>query len=126
VTASINGVELWRKLGTHRWAVPKAWGPDGWMLQAKNGDGIVIVTVAPPPIPDDQEADWIHASISRKTMPTYGDLAKLHQAVWPDGWAYQMFAPPSEHVNIHERALHLWGRLDGSPVMPNFGVYGTI
>jgi hypothetical protein len=37
-----------------------------------------------------------------------------------------MFAPPAEHVNIHERALHLWGRVDGSPVMPNFGVYGTI
>jgi hypothetical protein len=37
-----------------------------------------------------------------------------------------VFAPPSEHVNIHDHALHLWGRLDGARVLPDFGRFGTI
>jgi hypothetical protein len=129
--SSLDGVTIHRRLGSHKWLRPVPWGPDGWMMRAKNGDGIVIVTVSPAPgAPADQEWEnddaWIHASISRNTMPTYGDLANLHAAVWEDGWAYQMFAPPEAHVNIHERALHLWGRFDGAPVLPNFGLYGTI
>jgi len=46
--------------------------------------------------------------------------------VWPAGYAYQVFAPPSQHVNIHPYALHLWGKVDGSPTLPEFGKYGTI
>ena len=129
MTASIDGLQIRKRLGTEKWKAPMVWGPDGWMFQAKNGDGIVIVTVSPPPDgPDDgsEEEAWIHASISRQTMPTYGDLVRLHQAVWPTGWAYQMFAPPESHVNIHPRALLLWGKLDGAPQLPNFGVFGTI
>ena len=115
-----------RAMGTHKWTEPQPWGPSGWMMMAKNGDGIVIATLAPAPgRPDDEE--WLHASISRKaTMPTYGDLVKLHKAVFGDGYAYQVFAPPSDHVNIHERALHLWGRADGAALLPDFGMYGTI
>jgi hypothetical protein len=46
--------------------------------------------------------------------------------VFGHGWSYQVFAPPSQHVNIHEHALHLWGRVDGTNVLPSFGVLGTI
>lgn len=59
-------------------------------------------------------------------MPTYDDLCLLHRAVFKDGYAYQVFAPPSRHVNIHQYALHLWGRSDGKPVLPEFGCEGTI
>jgi hypothetical protein len=31
-----------------------------------------------------------------------------------------VFAPPTDHVNIHEYALHLFGRLDGTPALPDF------
>jgi len=71
------------------------------------------------------ETPWLHASIARDHMPAYADLVMLHRAVYP-GFAYQVFAPPSSHVNIHPYALHLWGRADGEPAMPDFGRFGTI
>ena len=49
----------------------------------------------------------------------------MHRAVFP-GYAYQVFAPPESHVNIHGNALHLWGRADGKPILPEFGDMGTI
>lgn len=85
----------------------------------------VIVSIgAYPGGPTDE---WMHASLSlQDQMPTYDDLVLLHKAVWPDGWAYQVFAPPEHHINIHAYALHLWGRPDGRAELPNFGENGTI
>jgi hypothetical protein len=124
----IDGLQLRKRLGKAEWMVPAPWGPEGWMLKALDGNGIVLVSAAPAPDnPSEADEDlWLHASISRREIPSYEDLVMLHKAVWPDGWAYQLFAPPADHVNIHPRALHLWGRLDGSPALPNFGMYGTI
>lgn len=92
------------------------YGPTAeWIMQSEQDDW-----------PPDAQM-WLHASISRPhEIPTYDDLARMHQAVWPDGWSYQVFAPASEHVNIHPFALHLWGRLDGRAELPNFGALGTI
>jgi len=59
-------------------------------------------------------------------MPSYNDLKRMHRGVFGDGHAYQVFAPAAEHVNIRSNALHIWGRLDGLPVLPNFGRLGTI
>lgn len=70
--------------------------------------------------------EWIHASIAGPTMPSYDDLTRLHRAVFGDGYAYQVFAPASDHVNIHEHAVHLWGRADGARVTPDFGRLGSI
>lgn len=92
----------------------------GW--DSVDGTARVIVTAAEH---DGQE--WVHASMSRVgEMPTYDDLVLLHRAVFGEGWAYQVFAPAEHHVNIHAFALHLWGRADGKPTMPNFGELGTI
>ena len=92
-------------------------------MVAKGEPASVIVTCAP----QDDGLEWIHASISRDFMPSYEDLVTLHTSVWKGrGWAYQVFAPASDHVNIHEFALHLWGRRDGQPALPNFGAGGTI
>lgn len=73
---------------------------------------------------------WIHASITRVDglMPTYDDLAWLKAAVFgPNGYACQIFPATAEHVNIHDRCLHLWGPLDPKdwPV-PKMGEYGSI
>jgi hypothetical protein len=57
-------------------------------------------------------------------MPDYGDLELMHRAVFGDGWAYQVFTSPADHINIHEYCLHLLGRLDGAPALPDF-TYGT-
>lgn len=121
--SAINPGPLRRAFGREKWAVPEPFG-SGWVMVTKERGSSVIVSVAR--FEDDQE--WVHASLShRDRLPTYEDLVTLHRAVWgEDGYAIQIFAPPRDHVNIHQFALHLWGRLDGSRVWPDFGRYGTI
>lgn len=93
------------------------------LVLATTPSGSIIVTQAAH---DGDE--WIHASIARANrMPTYDDLCTLKEAVWgPEGEAYQAFVSASRHVNIHPNALHLWGRADGSRVLPEFGAGGSI
>jgi hypothetical protein len=127
MTATIPALDIRRRLGRDQWHVPRPFGPDGWMFDHKTRRGRVIVTASPAPDEPDGSPDWWHASIAwADAMPGYQDLADLHRAVWPNGWSYQLFAPPESHVNIHAHALHLWGRPDGSAQLPNFGIYGTI
>jgi hypothetical protein len=86
--------------------------------------GSIIVTQA-----EHDGAEWVHASVafSNGVMPLYTDLVALKDAVFgPDREAYQVFPPAARHVNIHPTALHLWGRADGSAVLPLFGQDGTI
>ncbi len=117
MSTSFAPLELRRRLGRGDWATPVPFGPDGWKIVHLGGNSSVIVTCAD----QDDGLDWIHASIAHTDrMPTYADLKLLHAAVFGDGWAYQVFAPPSDHVNIHEYALHLWGRADGKPALPDF------
>lgn len=123
MTTSLSPLLLRRVWGVQEWAVPQPFGPDGWSMRSKDGEASIIVSCA-----SHNGADWVHASIAREDrMPDYADLVTLHRSVWKGrGWAFQVFAPDDDHVNIHERALHLWGRLDGRPVLPNFGAEGTI
>ena len=94
-------------------------------LYASSGvcNGSVIVSQA-----EHDGAEWIHASIAREGhMPSYADLVRLKEAVFgPDRYAFQVFPPASQHVNIHARALHIWGRADGASPLPEFGSLGTI
>jgi hypothetical protein len=88
--------------------------------------GSVIVSQSDWP---GEPGEWLHASIAREDrMPSYADLAALHKAVFGARYAYQVFAPPAAHVNIHPRALHLWGRVDDGDgrILPAFGATGTI
>lgn len=109
-------------MGRREWTAPERFGPDGWVMRCKTEPGSLIVSRA---LMDDG-VEWVHASIAFDRMPTYKDLTRLHAGVFPRGWAYQVFAPPEHHVNIYEYALHLWGRADGRPAMPNFGARGSI
>lgn len=125
---TLNGFDIRRRLGKKVYGVPEQFGPDGWALTRLDGKGRVIVTASHAP-DDEEEARgvWLHASVSRTDrMPNYKELTELHAAVWPDGYAYQVFAPPGAHINIHPRALHLWGRPDGDIELPDFGIYGSI
>lgn len=113
---NLNGLAIRRVLGRGNWSTPEPFGPDGWRFVNLDGRSSVIVSVA-----DHGPDEWIHASIARADeMPSYADLKLLHAAVFGDRWAYQVFAPPSDHVNIHSYALHLFGRLDGAPALPDF------
>ena len=69
----------------------------------------------------------LHASVSAQDrMPLYDHLTTLHRAVYGKRPAYQVFVPPDEHVNDHPWCLHLWGRADGRPMLPNFRMFGSI
>lgn len=116
MTTSFDPLQIRRLLGRQDWSPPSPLGPDGWSLRSRGEPGSVIVTCA-----EHDGDDWVHASIAwRDRMPTYLELKMLHDAVFAGGWAYQVFAPGSDHVNIHQHALHLWGRLDGKPALPDF------
>jgi hypothetical protein len=125
--SSINILPIRKSLGRKEWDVPRKFGIDGWLIERYDGRARAIITCSELPGIPGAEGEYLHASISRPTMmPLYSDLTALHKAVWPNGYAYQVFAPPSEHVNIHNYALHLWGRPDGSAILPEFGAMGTI
>lgn len=118
-----------------KWEPPTEFGPNGWRFDETdkgNGYGVerrVLVSVDTGLDQADPRTAWVHASISYRDeniMPDYDDLQLMHRAVWPDGHAYQCFVPPGNHINIRSNALHLWGRLDGAAVLPDFGRYGTI
>lgn len=122
MATSVNGLQLRRTFGRDHWRVPVPFGPDGWRMVRADGTASVIVTVAW----QDDGHEWVHASIAGQDMPTYEDLVTLRDAVFRDGWAFEVYAPPAAHINIHPRARHLWGRLDGTRVHPDFGSEGTI
>ena len=91
-------------------------------VTAKDGArGSVIITQA-----EHEDQEWVHVSLAFVDRdPTYLELAALHRAVFGrKRFSYQAFAPESEHVNIHEHALHLWGTVDGARLTPK--VEGTI
>lgn len=133
-TTELRPLDYRRRLGPEKWEVPREFGPNGWVIDEKdkgNGYGTerrIIISLDTGDAWHDG-GRWVHASISyrdRNIMPDYDDLQMLHRTIWPDGHAYQVFVPPSEHVNIRANALHLWGRADGARVLPNFGFLGTI
>lgn len=64
---------------------------------------------------------WQHVSISRPDrLPTYKEMCDTKdQLIGPDKKAIQVFAPKSEHVNIHPYCLHLWHCVD-EDVLPDF------
>jgi hypothetical protein len=120
--STLNALKIRRRLGRERFTAPTEWGPDGWRYLDLCHEGSVIVSVAAF-----ENTEWIHASISSSlTIPSYDDLKLLHAAVFEDRFAFQVFAPPAQHINIHSNALHLWGRLDGASPLPEFGRFGSI
>lgn len=123
MSTTVPGLRLRKVFGRENWLVPQPMGPDGWRMFNREGSSSVIVTAT----------DWtdgreyIHASIAHlDRMPTYDELVLLHKAAYGHGWAYQVFAPPQDHVNINKHALHLWGLVSGEPILPNFGFLGSI
>jgi hypothetical protein len=122
---TVDGLRLRNTMGRDLWTPAARYSQDGWRLLAYAGNGSVIVSTATRPA---DTHPWTHASISYTDhMPIYDDLVLLHAAVWGEtGWAYQVFTPASDHINIHAHALHLWGRADGAQVLPDFGQFGTI
>lgn len=122
--STVDPLRMRSILGRKQWGPPTQYGPAGWRIDRYDRTASILVSQA-----DFDGADYIHASIAttdHTTLPDYTDLALLHRAVFGDGYSYQVFAPRNRHVNIHPTALHIWGRADGRPCMPEFGSWGTI
>lgn len=124
---SFSPLDIRKKLGRNIWGPPREIVIGQWAFRTTTGS-VIIVSEAPYPVSDKEpEVDFIHASISHlNRMPTYEDLVMLHKAVFEDRWAYQIFAPPDRHINIHSYALHLWGRADGKMLHPDFQMISGI
>lgn len=126
IPTSMDPLKMRLLLGRDQWGVPQVFGPTGWRFDRLDATARILITDGPSD-PDRPADDWRHASISRPDrMPDYTDLVLLHQLGWPDGYAYQVFAKPTDHINIHAHTLHLWGRPDGRRILPDFGAHGTI
>lgn len=76
---------------------------------------------------EDDGKRWLHVSASRPArVPSYRDLCMVKSIFIGDSRkAVQVFAPASEHVNIHPYCLHLWSCLDGDG-LPDFRSGGVI
>lgn len=114
----INPLKIRQRLGRKDWEIPIPWC-DAWCIENKHEKGRIIVSYWwEGEIPNE---DWIHASISwRDRLPTYEEIKLVHYAVFGDSYAYQVFVPSTNHVTYHDNALHLWGRTDEEPVLPEF------
>lgn len=118
----IDADEIRRRLGRD-WKPAQPLGDDGWVFEGPNRRIIVTIDLS-----SERGIHWIHASVAYRDvwrMPTYFDLKQMHRAVF-DGFAYQVFAPESAHINVRANALHIWGRQDGQPGLPDFGRFGSI
>lgn len=68
---------------------------------------------------------WLHVSVShRRRLPTWLELVEVKELLLGAGEAYQVAPPRDRYVNIHPRALHLFGLLDGTAALPDF-THGT-
>lgn len=68
--------------------------------------------------------EWIHLSVSRKDwIPSWDDLRKVKvDFLGPDSYAYTVYPPASEYVNIHEKCLHIYSLESGERVLPEFSM----
>lgn len=101
------------------WTVIQRWG-EGWALAQVDGGLRVIVDCE---IKTDG-SPWLHVSVSRKSWtPTHDDMALVKAAfIGEDRYAYSVWPPRSQYVNIHAHCLHLWARADSGDgrVLPEF------
>ncbi len=97
VSEVVNALAIRKRLGREIWATPYRIADDTWVFDNLDGRTRIIVSDDPLAEPG---VMWVHASISdRHAMPTYHQLKMMHAAVFGDGWAYQVFTPPSATVS---------------------------
>lgn len=109
---TVNALHARKILGRKGWFPPEPWGPDGWCFGSNDYSRSIIASAAWK-----DGVEWVHASFAysdKVTVPTHDDLMLMHEAIYGGGYAYQVF--PS----IDKHALHLFGRADGQPVLPEF------
>jgi hypothetical protein len=99
--------------------------PNDWQFLQRWGDGYAFAKGGLRVIVDCCEKEdgnqWIHLSYSRKNWaPSHADTILVKEAFLGNRYAYSVLPPKERYVNIHANCLHLWARLDGTPVLPRF------
>lgn len=127
IRLTIDVKRIRRVLGRDAWQPPRPFGDDSWLFDRSDRTGRIIVSLVMYADRGGRQHDWLHASMSYvDRLPEYADLKLLHQAVFGPLPAYQVFVGPAEHYNHHEFCLHLWGRADGTPQLPDFAFAGGV
>lgn len=99
------------------WWIIQPWG-FGYALQHRNGLRAIIDC--------SQKSDdrwWVHVSVSRATRtPSHEDMCLVKTAFLGDRYAYAVYPPRSQYVNIHQHCLHLWALVseDDGRALPEF------
>lgn len=102
--------------------------PIGWVLIDKFGEGYALAekngglrVIFDEEIKSDGKL-WRHVSYSRKDWtPDHVDTIKIKAAFIGDRYAYAVFPPKSQYVNIHPYCLHLWSCMEGDGrILPEF------
>lgn len=99
------------------WEIIQEWGC-GWALRHANGLRVLIDCS----LKNDGKW-WVHVSYSRKSWtPTQADGVMVKRAFLGDRYAYAVFPPQENYVNIHAHCLHLWALVDDKDgaVLPEF------
>lgn len=86
------------------WQVVSRWG-DGWAVKQREGDLRVVIDCDRK----DDGQEWIHVSYSCESrVPSHADTVLVKETFIGDRYAYAVFPPKSNYVNIHPNCLHLW------------------
>lgn len=102
-----------------------------WVLFDLSGNTAGVVILEPEIHDDDPQGgaggiDWWHLSVSRTTrLPTWDELVQAKECfLGVNARAMQIIPPRSEYVNIDPHVLHLFARIDGKRVLPDFRLEG--
>lgn len=101
------------------WKFLHKWGEGGFALVQIGGGLRVLIDCE---VKSDGN-EWIHVSCSAKSWtPTHEDMALVKREFIGDRYAYSVWPPESQYVNIHSHCLHLWARWtdDDGQVLPEF------
>ena len=89
------------------WRITRPWGL-GYALQHPNGLRVIIDCSQ-----KDDDRWWVHISVSfAKRTPGHADMAMVKRDFLGDRYAYAVWPPREEYVNIHPHCLHLWALID--------------
>ena len=99
------------------WKIIRLWGL-GYVLISKTGLRAIIDCSK-----KDDNNFWVHISVSRSNRtPSHEEMASVKRDFLGDRYAYSVWPPQSQYVNIHAYCLHLWARVDTGDgrVLPEF------
>jgi hypothetical protein len=108
----------------------KAWEftqPKGWEIMQRWGDGYALrsngLRVIVDCEPKNDGSQWLHVSVSRAGWtPSHADMHRVKNDFIGNRYAYSVWPPEDQYVNIHAHCLHLWARWDETDgrVLPEF------